>query len=188
MHPVASDIVLPFADSAAFDEWLAKNHAKVHVVWIRYAKKSKGEPSINWTQAVDVALTYGWIDGQAQKLDEHHYLQRFTPRRPKGRWSKINRERVERLIKEKRMRPAGLVEVERAKEDGRWDDAYDSPSTATVPPELAAVLAKNKKAKAAFEKFSSAERYSLLYRLQHAKKAETRAKHIAAFVKTGKPK
>ncbi|HEY4058133.1 MAG TPA: YdeI/OmpD-associated family protein [Kofleriaceae bacterium] len=188
MHPAPDDIVLPFADSAAFDKWLAKHHAKAPLVWIRYAKKIKGEPSINWTEAVDVALCYGWIDGQAQKLDEHHYLQRFTPRRAKSKWSKINRTRVERLIEEKRMRPAGLAEVEKAQADGRWDEAYDSPSTAEVPPELAAVLAKDKKAKAAFDKFTSAERYSLLYRLQHAKKAETRAKHIAAFVKTGKPK
>lgn len=188
MHPTADDIVLPFADSAAFDRWLAKNHAKAPLVWIRYAKKSKGEPSINWTDAVDVALCYGWIDGQAQKLDQHHYLQRFTPRRAKSLWSKINRDRVARLIEEKRMRPAGLVEIERAKADGRWDEAYDSPSTVTIHPELGQVLAKNKKAKAAFEKFTSAERYSLLYRLHHAKRAETRAKHLAAFVKTGKPK
>ncbi|MCX5744104.1 MAG: hypothetical protein NT062_16570 [Proteobacteria bacterium] len=115
MHPGPDDIVLLFADGATFDRWLAKNHAKAPLVWIRYAKKSKGEPSINWTEAVDVALCHGWIDGQAQKLDEHHYLQRFTPRRPKSRWSKINRDRVERLIADKRMRPAGLVEVERAK-------------------------------------------------------------------------
>lgn len=189
MDPKPDDPILPFADEAAFGRWLATHHRTATVLWIKYAKKGTGEPSINWTQAVDVALCYGWIDGQAKSLDERYYLQRFTPRRPTSPWSKINRERITRLIAEGRMRAAGLAEVERAKADGRWDAAYDSPSTATVPDDLAKAIAKSAKAKAAFAKLGSTARYSILYRLQQAKQPATRERHIAAFVATleGKP-
>ena len=182
MDPKPDDPIVPFATPAAFERWLAKHHAKATVVWIKYAKKGSGEPSITWTEAVDVALCYGWIDGQAKPIDARHYLQRFTPRRATSKWSKINRDRVARLIEEERMCAAGLAEVERAKADGRWDDAYDSPKTMTVPVELTRALAKQPKAKAAFAKLPAAERYSILYRLHHAKRPETRARHIVAFV------
>lgn len=159
-----------------------KHHASATVVWIKYARKGTGEPSITWTEAVDVALCHGWIDGQAKSLDEKHYLQRFTPRRPKSPWSKINRDRVARLIADGRMRPAGLAEVERARADGRWDAAYDSPRNVKVPDDLAAALAKRPKAQAAFAKLKAMERYAILYRLMQVKRPETRAKKIAAVV------
>lgn len=182
MDPKPDDPVLPFATSADFDRWLAKHHAKAVVVWIRYAKKGSGEPSITWTEAVDVALCHGWIDGQAKSLDERYYLQRFTPRRATSIWSKINRERVARLIADGRMRPSGLAEVDRAKADGRWAAAYDSPKTAVVPDDLARALGRSPKAKAAFAKLDATNRYAILHRLQNAKQAETRVRRIEAFV------
>jgi uncharacterized protein YdeI (YjbR/CyaY-like superfamily) len=182
MDPRPDDPVLLFANSAAFDRWLAKHGAKATVVWIKYAKKGSGEPSITWTEAVDVALCHGWIDGQAKSIDERYYLQRYTPRRPTSPWSKINRERVARLIADGRMRPAGLVQVERARADGRWDAAYDSPRTAVVPDDLVAALARRAKANAAFAKLGATARYSILHRLQAAKRPETRARQIAAVI------
>jgi uncharacterized protein YdeI (YjbR/CyaY-like superfamily) len=182
MDPKPDDPVLPFATSAVFERWLAKHHAKATVVWIKYAKKGSGQPSITWTEAVDVALCYGWIDGQAKSLDEHHYLQRFTPRRATSVWSKINRDRITRLIAEGRMRPAGQAEVDRAKTDGRWDAAYDSPKTATVPEDLERALAKRPKAKTAFAKLDASNRYAILHRLMLAKQPQTRARRIETFV------
>jgi uncharacterized protein YdeI (YjbR/CyaY-like superfamily) len=182
MDPKPDDPILPFATGAAFDRWLAKHHATASVVWIKYAKKGSGEPSIAWAEAVDVALCHGWIDGQSKSLDARHYLQRFTPRRSTSAWSKINRDRVARLIDEGRMRSAGLAEVERANADGRWDAAYDSPKTAQVPDELAAALAGSPVAAAAFATLAASARYAILYRLQNAKRPETRARQIAAFV------
>ena len=182
MDPRPDDVILPFATSAAFDRWLAKHHAKAAVLWIKHAKKITGEPSITWTEAVDVALCHGWIDGQAKPIDERYYLQRYTPRRPTSGWSKLNRERVARLIAAGRMRPAGLAEVERAKADGRWDAAYDSPRNAVVPDDLVRALAAQPRASAAFVALSAGGRYAILYRLQTARRAETRARHIDAFV------
>jgi uncharacterized protein YdeI (YjbR/CyaY-like superfamily) len=184
MDPGPGEPVLPFATTKELARWLAKHHRTVPVLWIKYAKKSSGEASITWTEAVDVALCFGWIDGQAKSLDDRYHLQRFTPRGPKSKWSKINRERIARLIEEGRMRPAGLAEVERAKADGRWDAAYDSPKTATVPPELEQALAKNARAKAAYAQLKSMERYSILYRLQNAKRPETRARLVRTFFAT----
>lgn len=182
MNPGPDDPILPFATSAAFDRWLAKHHAKATVVWIKYAKKGSGEPSITYAEAVEVALCHGWIDGQSKGLDERHSLQRFTPRRRTSTWSKINRDRVARLIADGRMRPAGLAEIERAKADGRWDAAYDSATTMPVPPELTKALAKSPTAKAAFAKLKGMERYSILYRLQTAKREETKVRQIAKVV------
>ncbi|MBA3500168.1 MAG: YdeI/OmpD-associated family protein [Myxococcota bacterium] len=184
MDPKADDPILPFATSADFARWLAKHHRKAAVVWIKYAKKGSGQASITWGEAVDVALCYGWIDGQAKPVDERYYLQRFTPRRAASKWSKINRERVARLIAAGRMRAAGLAEVERAKEDGRWDAAYDSPKTAAVPDDLALALEQHPAAKAAFDKLGATPRYAFLHRLQIAKQAQTRARHIATIVTT----
>ncbi len=184
MDPKPDDPVHPFATSADFDRWLAKHHAKGGVVWIKYAKKTSGEVSITWTEAVDVALCYGWIDGQSKSIDARYHLQRFTPRRPTSVWSKLNRERVARLVAAGRMQPAGLAEVERAKADGRWDAAYDSPKTATVPADLAAALARSATAKTAFAKLDASRRYAVLHRLQLAKQPETRARQIARVVAT----
>ena len=166
----------------AFEEWLAANHATAGGVWLKMARKATGVPSIDWPQAVDVALCYGWIDGQRGKLDDTYFIQRFTPRRARSRWSKTNRNNVERLIAAGRMQPAGLAEVERAKADGRWDAAYDAPSTATVPDDLQAALDANPPASDFFATLTSQNRYAILYRVQEAKRPETRAKRIAHFV------
>lgn len=182
MDPKPDDPVLPFATGADFERWLAKHHRKAAVVWIKYAKKGSGETSITMTEAVDVALCYGWIDGQSKSLGERYYIQRFTPRRAASIWSKINRDRVARLIKDGRMRPAGLAEVDRAKADGRWDAAYDSPKTAAVPDDLTRALERHPTAKAAFAKLDATNRYAILHRLQIAKQPQTRARRIEAFV------
>lgn len=182
MEPSAGDPVLPFATPDAFERWLAKHHAKAAVVWIKHAKKASGEPSITWTEAVDIALCYGWIDGQSQALDERYYLQRYTPRRARSLWSKINRDRVGRLIASKHMQPAGLAEVERARADGRWDVAYDSPRTAEVPADLTLALARHPEAEASFATLDATNRYAILHRLMTVKKPETRARRIEAFV------
>jgi uncharacterized protein YdeI (YjbR/CyaY-like superfamily) len=182
MDPKPGEPVEPFADVEAFDRWLAAHHDSERVVWIRYAKKSTGIPSITWTEAVDVALCYGWIDGQSKSIDERSHVQRFTPRGPRSRWSKVNCERIPRLIAEGRMRPSGLAEVERARADGRWEAAYDSPRNAVVPEDLAAALDADPKARAFFERLDGANRYAVLYRVQEAKRPETRARRIATLV------
>jgi uncharacterized protein YdeI (YjbR/CyaY-like superfamily) len=182
VDPKPDDPIEFFAKPAEFDRWLRKHHGTASCVWVKYAKKSTGIASINWDQAVDVALCYGWIDGQSKSLGETHTLQRFTPRGKRSKWSKLNRERVERLTQEGRMRPAGVAEVERAKADGRWDAAYDSPKNMTVPDDLAKALAKSAKARKFFESLNSTNRYAILYRLQDAKKPETRAKRLDKFV------
>ncbi len=179
MDPKPDDPLEFFATPEDFERWLRTHHAKASCIWVKYAKKSSGIPSIDWNQAVDVALCYGWIDGQAKSLDETYSLQRFTPRGIRSKWSKLNRERVARLTKAGRMQPAGLAEVERAKSDGRWDAAYESPANAKVPDDLAKALAKSVKAKKFFDSLNSANRYAILYRLHEAKKPETRARRLA---------
>jgi len=182
MDPKPDDPLELFAKPEDFDRWLRKHHAKASCIWVKYAKKKSGIPSINWDQAVDVALCYGWIDGQAKSVDATYSLQRFTPRGKRSKWSKLNRERVARLTKSGRMQTAGLAEVERAKADGRWDAAYDSHTTAKVPPDLAKALSKSAKAKRNFESLNAANRYAILYRLQEAKKPETRARRLEKFL------
>ena len=144
--------------------------------------KSSTDHNITWDEAVDVAICYGWIDGQSRKHDDVSRVQRFTPRRARSSWSKINTERVERLIKTRRMRAAGLREVERAKADGRWDAAYSPPSRATVPDDFLRELKKNKKAAAFFATLNKRNTFPVVYRLETAKKPETRAKRIAAMI------
>lgn len=173
--------VLPFADAAAWERWLIANAASKGL-WLKIAKKDSGIVTVTYDQALDVALCHGWIDGQKRGFDGHYFLQRFTPRRPKGLWSKINIGKVERLIAEGRMRPGGAREVDAAKADGRWDAAYDGARNMEVPPELAAALAKNKKARTFFETLDKTNRYSVCWRVQTAKKAETKAKRVAALV------
>jgi uncharacterized protein YdeI (YjbR/CyaY-like superfamily) len=182
MDPKPGEAVEPFDTPAALERWLKKHGAKTPVLWIKIAKKKSGLRSITWSEAVDVALCYGWIDGQSKSLDETYVLQRLTPRGKRSKWSKLNRERVRRLIQAGRMQAAGLAEVARAKADGRWDAAYDSPSTAVVPEDLANALANSKKAKAFFESLAGANRYAILHRIHDAKKPETRARRIEKFV------
>ena len=173
---------LPFESKKKFTEWLAKNHAKSAGVWMKLAKKATGIPSVTYAEAVEVALCYGWIDGQAGSFDEQYFLQKFTPRRPKSIWSKINVEKVERLIASGEMKSSGLKAVEAAKQDGRWDAAYSSPKNIVVPEDFQSALEKNKKAKAFFESLTGSKRYSFLFRIETAKKAETRMKRILQFV------
>ena len=182
MDPKPGESVLPFATASAFERWLAKEHRRATVVWIKHAKKGTGTQSITWSEAVDVALCYGWIDGQSKSLDDRHFIQRYTPRRATSVWSKLNRDRAARLIAGGRMQPAGLAEIERAKADGRWDAAYDSPRTAAVPDDLARALAKRPAAKAAFATLDATNRYAILHRLMIAKQPATRARRLATFV------
>ena len=173
---------LAFASADAFEAWLAEHHATSDGIWIKFAKKASGIPTVVYAEAVDASLRYGWIDGQVRRVDDDFYLQRFTPRRARSRWSKINCAKAEALIASGRMEPAGLAEVERAKADGRWDAAYDPPTTATVPGDLRAALDADPKASAFFDTIDSNNRYAILHRLQDAKKPETRAARIAKFV------
>jgi uncharacterized protein YdeI (YjbR/CyaY-like superfamily) len=173
---------LSFAAPRTFSDWLADHHASSRGIWLRLAKKASGTASITYAEAIEVALAWGWIDGQKQGGDEVSWLQKFTPRSTRSVWSKINREKALALIEAGAMQPSGLAEVERAKRDGRWDVAYDPPSRATVPDDLQAALAKNKKAAAFFLKLDARNRYAVLWRVQTAKKVETREKRIAEFV------
>ena len=168
-------------DQAAWLSWLRKNHAASSGVWLRIAKKSAGVRSVSYLQAVDAALCFGWIDGQKKGGDERYWLQRFTPRSAKSIWSKINREKAIRLIARGQMNAAGMREVERAKRDGRWEGAYDSPSGAAVPADFQAVLDKTPRAKAFFATLDGRNRYAVLFRIQTARKAETRARRIKQF-------
>ncbi len=177
-----SDVQLAFESAAAFEAWLAEQHAQSDGIWIRFAKKASGIPTVVYAEAVETSLRYGWIDGQVKRVDDDHYLQRFTPRRARSRWSKINCAKAEALIASGAMEPAGLAEVERAKADGRWDAAYDAPSTATVPDDLRAALDRDRAASDFFETLDSNNRYAILHRIQEAKRAETRARRIEKFV------
>jgi uncharacterized protein YdeI (YjbR/CyaY-like superfamily) len=174
--------VVSFADAAAWSRWLAAHHASSVGVWLKIAKKGSKAASVNYAEALEIALTWGWIDGQKGKLDDTWWLQRFTPRGPKSIWSKINRDKAVRLIEAGAMKPAGLAEVERAKKDGRWETAYDSQSRSTVPPDLAKALAANPRAAAFFETLESYNRYAILFRIHTAKKPETRAARVEKFI------
>jgi uncharacterized protein YdeI (YjbR/CyaY-like superfamily) len=174
--------VLAFASAEEFERWLEREHTSARGVWLRFAKKGSGVESVSYEQAVLVALCFGWIDGQARSEGQAAWLQRFTPRTRKSVWSQINRRRVDELIAQGRMRPAGLAEIEKAKADGRWDAAYAPPSTATVPPDLAQALEAEPEAQTFFAGLDSQNRYSILHRIATAKRPETRAARIAKFV------
>jgi uncharacterized protein YdeI (YjbR/CyaY-like superfamily) len=174
--------IKPFASKQKWADWLAKQHDKSPGVWLKLAKKDSGIKSITYEEALDAALCYGWIDGQKKGFDDQYWLQKFTPRGPKSIWSKINTEKAERLIASCDMKPAGLRAIEAARLDGRWAAAYASQKNITVPEDFQAALDKNRKANAAFAKLKSAERYSFLFRIHHAKKPETRVRHIRKFV------
>ena len=178
----AEQPVLSFATPAELGAWLDQHAEESDGIWLNLAKKASGIPSVVYADAVEIALCHGWIDGQAKRLDDDHYVQRFTPRRTRSKWSKINRQKAERLIAEGRMRPGGLREVDRAKQDGRWDEAYDSPTTAKVPEDFKRALAAEPAARDFFERLGNTKRYSFLYRIEDAKRPETRAKRIAEYV------
>jgi uncharacterized protein YdeI (YjbR/CyaY-like superfamily) len=173
---------IAFPAPADWEAWLEDNHSVSDGVWIKIAKKSTGVESVRYPEVLESALCFGWIDGRREALDDRHFLQRFTPRRPRSRWSRINREKVERLSADGRMRPAGLLEVERAKADGRWQAAYEGQKRITVPDDLQRELDARPAAKAFFAELSGQNRYAILYRLEDAKKPETRARRLAKFV------
>lgn len=169
-----------------WEQWLQANHARSAGVWLILCKKTaRTKPAgvvLNYSDILETAISFGWIDARRKSATSTTFLQRFTPRGKRSIWSKINREKANALIASGRMRPAGLAEVERAKQDGRWDRAYDGPAAAGVPDDLAAELKKKPKARAFFETLDSQNRYAILFRLQTAKKAETRARRLATFV------
>jgi uncharacterized protein YdeI (YjbR/CyaY-like superfamily) len=174
--------VVAFTSQQAFEEWLALNHEVSAGAWLKIAKKGAPEPTLSYAEAVEAGLTFGWIDGQKDRLDDHYWLQRFTPRTRRSPWSKVNREKAERLIETGRMRPAGLDAVEQAKADGRWEAAYAGSRTATVPDDLQDELDRDPKLAAAFSALDARNRYSIIWRVNDAKRPETRARRIAKYV------
>jgi uncharacterized protein YdeI (YjbR/CyaY-like superfamily) len=172
-----------FATVAEWESWVAAHVSELDGIWVKFSKKGAVESTISYAEALDVALCFGWIDGQKRALDDQYWLQRFVPRRARSIWSKVNREHVARLIADARMRPEGLAEVERAKADGRWDAAYDSPSTSEIPEDFQRALDASPKAKAFYETLKKANTYALLWRIQNAKKPETRARKILEFIR-----
>ena len=174
--------IISFVSSDAWEKWLDKHHATSGGLWLKIAKKASGIETVSYAEAIDVALCYGWIDSQKDKFDDDYWLQRFTPRKPRSKWSKVNREKATNLIEKGQMKPAGLREVEQAKADGRWDAAYDAQSTARVPDDLRRELEKNEVAREFFATLDSGNRYAILYQIQDAKRPETRARRIAEYV------
>ena len=174
--------IVAFADLRSIGAYLSKHETDHGGFWLKLAKTGAPEATISKTQAIEAALCHGWIDGQLAKFDDHYFLVHMTPRRNTSRWSAINRKTAERLIGEGRMQPAGLKEVERAKADGRWSAAYQSQSKADPPPDLLAALAKNADAEQAFANLDRANRYAIIYRVNDARRAETREKRIRDFV------
>jgi len=171
-----------FRNAKAFESWLKKNHAKSDGLWLMIAKKDADEPSVTYPEAVEIALCWGWIDGQKKGLDGQHFLQRFTPRRARSIWSKVNVGKVAALIEAGRMQPPGQAQIDAAKADGRWEQAYDGARTSTVPDDLVAALDADPPAKAFFATLNASNRYAVLWRIQTAVKPETRAKRIAQLV------
>ena len=171
-----------FKTPGAWEKWLEASHVKSAGIWMQIAKKDSGLTSVNYQEALDVALCYGWIDGQKRPFDDRTWLQRFTPRGPRSIWSKINTGKAESLIKTGRMRPAGLAAISAAKASGRWESAYQPWSNPDIPPELQAALDAKPNAKAFFETLRGPNRYAIIFRVQTAKKPETRARRVAEFV------
>jgi uncharacterized protein YdeI (YjbR/CyaY-like superfamily) len=174
--------VVEAKDQRAWRRWLTTNHKRVDGVWLKFAKKTSPASSVSYGEALEEALCFGWIDGQVRRFDEHFYLQRFTPRRAKSKWSQNNREKVTKLIAAGRMHPAGLAQVEAAKADGRWDTAYPAQSQATVPEDFEAVLERSPEAKRFFETLTGSARYAFLYRLHEVRDPERRAQRIAGYI------
>lgn len=174
--------IIHFESPREWEAWLEENHATSKGLWIKFAKKGSGISSVSYQEAVDAALCFGWIDGQSASFDEKFWLQRFTPRGPKSKWSQINRDKAAAFIVQGKMRAAGLAAVEAAKRDGRWDAAYAGQRTITVPDDLQKKLDENPKAREFFAALDSKNRYAILYRIHDAKKPETRARRIDQFV------
>ncbi|MEV6116364.1 YdeI/OmpD-associated family protein [Streptomyces sp. NPDC052109] len=176
------DPVLDFATPEAWEAWLNEHHADVRGVWLKIPKKGSGIDGVDYARALESALCFGWIDGQKKKLDEQHWLQRFTPRRQGSKWSQVNRQKVTELTEQGRMRPAGLGEVEKAKANGRWEAAYAGQSAATVPDDLRVALDAAPDARDFFSTLDSRNRFAILHRVQDAKRPQTRAARIEKFV------
>ena len=174
--------ILAFASPEEWEVWLEREHASSDGVWLKFAKKGSGVASVAYAEAVEVGLCYGWIDSQALSLDERFYLQKFTPRRARSKWSRVNRDKVAALMKQGRMKPAGLAQVEAAKKDGRWDAAYASPADVEVPEDLQRALDASPKAAEFFATLNKSNRYAIVYQLQDAKKPETRTRRLEKFV------
>jgi uncharacterized protein YdeI (YjbR/CyaY-like superfamily) len=174
--------IVLFGDRGELEAWLEENGDSAEGVWLKIAKKGASEPSVTYAEALELALCFGWIDSQKRGFDDQYFLQRFTPRRPGGRWSKINREKATALIEAGKMRPAGLAEVEAAKADGRWDAAYEGQRAAEVPPDLQRELDASPAAAEFFASLDSANRYAIIYRLNDAKRPETRERRLRKFL------
>jgi uncharacterized protein YdeI (YjbR/CyaY-like superfamily) len=174
--------ILLFAGPAELEEWLEGEGAGSQGTWLKIAKKGSGAESVSYAEALEAALCFGWIDSQKKGFDERYFLQRFTPRRPRGRWSRINREKAEDLIEAGRMRPAGMAEVEAARADGRWEAAYEGQRTAGVPADLQRELESRPAARDFFAQLDGANRYAIVYRLEEAKRPETRERRLRKFV------
>jgi uncharacterized protein YdeI (YjbR/CyaY-like superfamily) len=174
--------ILTLASPEEWEAWLDKEHAGSDGVWLKFAKKGSGVQTVSYAEALDVALCYGWIDSLVNSLDERFYLQKFTPRRSRSKWSKINVEKIEALTNAGRMRPAGLEQVELAKADGRWDAAYSSPANVTEPPDLKKALKANAKAAEFYATLNKSNRYAIVFQLEDAKKPETRVRRLEKFM------
>jgi uncharacterized protein YdeI (YjbR/CyaY-like superfamily) len=174
--------IVELPDQRAWERWLGEHHASSPGAWLKLAKKGSPTPTVTQAEALEEAICFGWIDGQVGRHDEHFYLQRFTPRRPRSKWSAINRDRARRLIAEGRMQPAGLREYQAAEKDGRLGDAYEPQSRATVPPDLQAALDEHPAAREFFGTLTGSDRYAFLYRLHHVKDPGRRAERIAGYI------
>jgi uncharacterized protein YdeI (YjbR/CyaY-like superfamily) len=174
--------ILTLGSQTEWEAWLDAEHAASDGVWVKFAKKGSGVETVDYDEALDVALCYGWIDSQVLRYDERFYLQKFTPRRSRSKWSQINREKIEQLTKRGRMKPAGIEQVELAKADGRWEAAYASPANIEVPDDLKSALEASPKAAESWDELSKSNRFAIVYQLQDAKKPETRARRLEKFV------
>jgi len=174
--------IIPFASAGAWEDWLEEHHASSRGLWLQIAKKAAGISPVTYQEAGEMALCFGWIDGQRQSFDEVWFLQRFTPRRSRSRWSQVNREKVRSLIERGLMRSSGLAGIERAKTDGRWEDAIASPSTIEVPDDLRRAFQANPRAEEEFAALNAASRFSILYRIHHTKEEAARARRIEQLI------
>jgi len=174
--------IVAFGSQQEWERWLAEHHATSKGVWLKIAKKDAGVETVSYAEALESALCYGWIDGQKRPYDDQFWLQRFTPRSPRSKWSRINRDKALALVEQGRMKPAGQAQIEQARRDGRWDAAYEAQSRAEVPDDLQRALDEHPAAQAFFATLDSRNRYAILYRLQDAKKPETRARRLDQFV------
>lgn len=174
--------ILQLASQAEWEAWLDAEHGTSDGVWLKFAKKGSGAETVVYAEALEVALCYGWIDSQVARLDERFYLQKFTPRRPRSKWSRINRGKIEELTRKGRMKPAGLEQVELAKVDGRWEAAYASPASVEIPEDLQAALDASPQAAEFWERLNKSNRYAIVFQLEDAKKPETRERRLAKFL------